>query len=83
MAAGSAAAEVGHLSAEQDSFNGWLIMSSLPKFCGWDEEVLAALMLCYIFYWSQHEQQRAGGSRQPGIPFPKAEVGHAHLIINR
>lgn len=83
MAAGSAAAEVSYLSAEQDSFNGWLIMSALPKFCGWDKEVLEALMLYYIFCWIRHEQQRAGGSRQPGVPFPEAEVRHAHLIISR
>lgn len=82
MAAGSAAAKVGHLSAKQDSFNGWL-MSSLPKFCGWDEEVLEALMLCYGFCWTQHEQQRAGGSCQPGMPFPEAGVGHSHLIVSR
>lgn len=53
MAAGFAAAKVGHLSAEQDSFNGWLVMSSLPKFRGWDEEVLVALMLCNVFCWTQ------------------------------
>lgn len=83
MAAGSVAAKVGHLPAEQDSFNGWLIMSSLPKCRGWDEEVLAALMLCYVFCCTQHEQQRAGGSCQPGMPFPKAGVGHTHLIVSR
>lgn len=83
MPVGSAAAKVGHLSAEQGSFNGWLIMSSLPKFCGWDEEVLEALTLCYVFCWTQHEQQRTGGSRQPGMPFPEAGVRHAHLIASR
>lgn len=83
MAAGSAAAKAGHLSAKQDSFNGWLIMSSLPKFCGWDKEVLAALVLCYVFCWTQHEQQRAGSSCQPGVPFPEAGVRHGHLIVSR
>lgn len=83
MAAGSVAAQVGHHSAQRNSFNRWLIMSSLTKFCGWDEKGLVVLMLCYVFCWTQHEQQRTGTSHQPGVPFPKAGVRQAPLIVSR
>jgi len=71
VAAGSAAAKAGHLSAEQDSFNGWLIMSSLTKFCGWDEEVLAALMLCTSSVGLSMSSRGVGAVASQACPSPR------------